>query len=80
MKYIIKCDDCKKTIGETDSLAESAAGGICNDCKPERNYLEEAYSIAWGESKLLPERAHIQAIIDHNNDTLIRLETVIREG
>lgn len=33
MKYVIKCDDCKRTIGETDSLSESAAGGRCKECK-----------------------------------------------
>ena len=30
--YIIKCDECKVTIGETDSMRESAAGGRCIDC------------------------------------------------
>ena len=31
-QYEIKCDECKATIGETDSLSESAAGGRCTDC------------------------------------------------
>lgn len=31
-RYIIKCDECKETIGETDSLSESAAGGRCDKC------------------------------------------------
>ncbi len=31
-KYDIKCDFCKKKIGTTDSVAESAQGGICKDC------------------------------------------------
>ena len=30
--FAIKCDDCKETIGETNSLGESAAGGRCADC------------------------------------------------
>jgi hypothetical protein len=33
-KYEIKCDDCKTTIGRTDSVARSAQGGKCDDCKP----------------------------------------------
>lgn len=32
-RYEIKCDDCKATIGTTDLLAESAAGGRCNECR-----------------------------------------------
>jgi hypothetical protein len=38
-KYLVRCDDCKKTIGQTDSLRESAAGGRCDECsapKPQR--------------------------------------------
>lgn len=30
--YVIKCDDCKQTIGKTNSLQESAAGGQCASC------------------------------------------------
>lgn len=45
-----------------------------------RDYLTEAYAIAWGESLLLPERAHLTALIEHHNNTLIRLEAVIKEG
>ena len=30
--YIIKCDDCKHTIGQTNSLTESVAGGQCATC------------------------------------------------
>lgn len=33
MRYQIKCDECKTAIGETDSLAESAAGGKCDRCR-----------------------------------------------
>lgn len=32
-RYAIKCDDCQQTIGQTASLAESAAGGRCPSCK-----------------------------------------------
>lgn len=34
MSYVIKCDECKTTIGETDDLGVSAAGGRCQACKP----------------------------------------------
>lgn len=34
-KYIIKCDDCKKTIRETGDVEESYAGGRCDKCKEE---------------------------------------------
>ena len=30
-RYEIKCDDCKATIGTTDLLSESAAGGRCKE-------------------------------------------------
>lgn len=33
--YVVKCDDCKRELRETDSLHESAAGGLCNDCRAE---------------------------------------------
>jgi hypothetical protein len=29
----VKCDDCKETIRETDSMIESVAGGICDQCR-----------------------------------------------
>lgn len=32
-RYVIKCDDCKQTIGQTDNLSESAAGGRCEECR-----------------------------------------------
>ena len=32
-RYEIKCDDCKVTIGRTDSIARSAQGGICEACR-----------------------------------------------
>jgi hypothetical protein len=51
-----------------------------NNMENDRDYLNEAYLIAWGESLLLPEREHLQALIEHHNETLIRLEAVIKEG
>jgi hypothetical protein len=33
MKYSIKCDDCKKTIGTTNSMGVSAQGGRCRSCR-----------------------------------------------
>lgn len=32
-QYDIKCDECKKVIGTTDSMGESAMGGYCNECR-----------------------------------------------
>ena len=32
-EYIVKCDDCKKTIKENVGLRESAEGGRCEGCK-----------------------------------------------
>ena len=32
-KYDIKCDDCNKTTGHTDSMKESAQGSKCDSCK-----------------------------------------------
>ena len=37
-RYIVKCDDCKTTIGQTDSLKESAEGGRCAPCKVTAQY------------------------------------------
>ncbi len=31
--YIVKCDDCKRTIRHVDTVAESAAGGFCDACR-----------------------------------------------
>jgi len=33
MRFEIKCDNCKKTIGKTDNMMESYAGGKCKSCK-----------------------------------------------
>jgi hypothetical protein len=32
-RYIVKCDDCKQTIRETDNIHESYEGGRCENCK-----------------------------------------------
>jgi hypothetical protein len=34
-RYVVKCDDCKRDLRETDSVPESAAGGLCDDCRAE---------------------------------------------
>ena len=33
MRYVIKCDECKKTIGYTNDMGVSARGGKCSNCK-----------------------------------------------
>jgi len=33
VRYDIKCDECKKRIGTTDSMVESAQGGMCSVCR-----------------------------------------------
>jgi hypothetical protein len=32
-RFDIKCDDCKKKIGQTDSQGVSAQGGKCDNCR-----------------------------------------------
>ena len=32
-KYIIKCDECKKTIKKNVTFKESVEGGTCQDCR-----------------------------------------------
>ncbi len=32
-RYEIKCEDCKTTIGTTDTVSVSAAGGLCDGCR-----------------------------------------------
>ena len=34
-RYAVLCDDCKRELRETDSLPESAAGGLCDPCRAE---------------------------------------------
>lgn len=33
--YAVKCDDCKAELRKTDSVSESAAGGLCDPCREE---------------------------------------------
>ena len=33
MKFEVKCDECKKTIGHTDNMIDSVAGGKCVSCR-----------------------------------------------
>ena len=33
MAYIVKCDECKRDIRETDDVRESYAGGTCDECR-----------------------------------------------
>ena len=33
LRYVVKCDDCKQEMRQTDDLHESAAGGRCDDCR-----------------------------------------------
>lgn len=37
-QYAVKCGECHEDIRRTDSLAESAAGGLCDDCRAEASY------------------------------------------
>ncbi len=30
--WIVKCDDCKRTIRTTNELRESYEGGVCDEC------------------------------------------------
>jgi hypothetical protein len=36
-KYFVKCDECRETMRFTDSVHESACGGICPKCRAEIN-------------------------------------------
>ncbi len=38
-EYKIKCDECKKTIKENVSFAESVRGGRCEKCKKKEKRL-----------------------------------------
>ena len=33
VKYDIKCDICKRKLGETTNVIESYMGGTCSECK-----------------------------------------------
>ena len=35
-KYIVKCDDCKKTIKRNATFRESVEGGLCPACRRKR--------------------------------------------
>jgi predicted SprT family Zn-dependent metalloprotease len=45
-KYEIKCDDCKVTIGRTDSVGRSAQGGRCAACKSAIDRLSASWKPA----------------------------------
>ena len=32
-RYFVKCDECRETMRFTDSVPESAAGGVCPACR-----------------------------------------------
>lgn len=34
--YNVKCDDCKKTLRETENIQEVYAGGLCFECLSKR--------------------------------------------
>lgn len=46
--YVVKCDECKVDMRRTDSLRESAAGGVCAKCRAERHA-----TIAMGQIKAM---------------------------
>lgn len=46
-RYVVKCDDCKRDLRETDSLQESAAGGRCESCR-ETDEAERLAALAEG--------------------------------
>ena len=33
LTYAVKCDDCKQEIKRTNSMRESAEGGLCQSCE-----------------------------------------------
>ena len=41
-RYIVKCDQCKKTIKTTDNVVESYQGGLCKKCRADADgsYLD----------------------------------------
>lgn len=42
MRYEIHCDECKKIIGDTNSLKASAQGGVCVECDEARYIADRA--------------------------------------
>jgi len=52
MRYTVKCDDCKRTLRETDDVRESYAGGRCDTCKVRAFdfslHVGQAVNVYWG--------------------------------
>jgi len=42
-RYLVKCDECKKTIKTTDKQHESFMGGHCVQCKKQINKKNWGY-------------------------------------
>lgn len=40
-RYAVKCDDCKAELRKTDSVSESAAGGLCDPCREKSRHRGE---------------------------------------
>ena len=38
-RYIIKCDDCKTKLRETDIIKESFSGGKCSSCNNKNKFI-----------------------------------------
>lgn len=73
LKYIVKCDECKRSIGETDSLQESAAGGTCFNCQMNRAKLRSP-GFDWGTT---PTRKEWEALLAQRDALLEALEWII---
>ena len=41
--------------------------------EPERNYLDEARQVLAGQTLRLPEKRHLEALVEHHECVLIRL-------
>jgi hypothetical protein len=63
-KYDIKCDICKKKIGETDSQGRSAMGGLCEHCR-----------FAGTQ-----EKSFYMAIKDKDNKLISAIEKQVKKG
>lgn len=65
-RYAVKCDECKTDMRRTDSLRESAAGGLCEGCRMVARRVSRGYN-EWESRELLARlvREHAGDNLDH---------------
>lgn len=72
--YIVKCDECKRTIKHTDDVRESYAGGTCEQCMGGNDdAAPELMAIAKGFVALYENEPFKTALLSKKNNSVYEL-------